>query len=93
MTANFNVRKIYSAVERMDGCEYSLEIIIVLLKEHITETNFFFGNKHIIAGRIAQTMDDCKISRQTKYIIFETMDDCYSFCDKNILLKRRDGCN
>ena len=41
MTANFNVRKIYSAVERMDGCEYSLEIIIVLLKEHITETNFF----------------------------------------------------
>ena len=37
MTVNFNVREIYSAVERMDGCEYSLEIIMVPLKEHITE--------------------------------------------------------
>ena len=68
MTANFNVRKIYSAVEGMNGCEYSLEIIIVPLKERITETNFF-GNKHTIAERIAQTMDDCKISRQNKYIM------------------------
>ena len=41
MTANLNVRKIYSVVERMDGCEYSLEIIIVPLKEHITEAIFF----------------------------------------------------
>ena len=41
MTADFNVRKIYSAVERMDTCEYSLEIIIVALKERIAETNFF----------------------------------------------------
>ena len=30
----------YSTVERLDDCEYSLEIIIVPLKEHITETNF-----------------------------------------------------
>ena len=39
MTTNFNVRKIYSAVKKMDGCEYSLEIIIALLGEHITEIN------------------------------------------------------
>ena len=32
MTANFNVRKINSTVERMDGCEYSMEIIIVFLE-------------------------------------------------------------
>ena len=33
MAANFNVRKMYSAVERMDGYEYSIKIIIVPLKE------------------------------------------------------------
>ena len=42
MTADFNVRKIYSVVKRIDGCEYSLEIIIVTLKERIAETNFFW---------------------------------------------------
>ena len=42
MTAYFNVRKIYSTVERMDGCEYSLEIIIVPLKERKAEINFFW---------------------------------------------------
>ena len=35
MTADFNVRKIYRAVERMDACEYSLEIIIVPLIERM----------------------------------------------------------
>ena len=39
MTTNFYARKIYSVVERMDGCEY-LEIIVPL-KEHITEVIFF----------------------------------------------------
>ena len=32
MTANINVRKIYSVAERMVGCEFSLEIIIVSVK-------------------------------------------------------------
>ena len=41
MTANFNIKKIYNAVEGIDGYEYSLEIIIVPLKERMTETNFF----------------------------------------------------
>ena len=41
MAADFNVRKIYIAAERMDGYEYYW-------------TNNFFGNKHTIAERIAQ---------------------------------------
>ena len=43
--------KFYSTVEKMDDFEYSLEIIIVPLKERIAETNFFFW-KHTIAEKI-----------------------------------------
>ena len=46
MTTNFKVKKIYIVVERMVGCEYSLEIIIVPLKPT------FFVNKRTIAERI-----------------------------------------
>ena len=41
MAANFNVIKMYSTVEKMDGCEYSIKIIIVTLKKRIARTNFF----------------------------------------------------
>ena len=51
MTADFNARKIYSAVERMDACEYPLEIIIVPLREHKQLKQTFFGNKHTNAER------------------------------------------
>ena len=54
----------YSPIERMGGCEYSIEIIIVL-NEHTTDTNCF-GNKHATVERITQTMDDCKLSCQNK---------------------------
>ena len=47
----------YSTIERMDGCAYSLQIIIVSLEERTTRTNFF-GNKHTAAERITQTMDE-----------------------------------
>ena len=49
----------YSVVERMDDCEYSLEITIVPLKECIAEKNIFFGNKHTIVEKITQAMDGC----------------------------------
>ena len=49
----------------MSGCVYSLELIVT---EHITENNFFW-DKHTIAEKSAQTMEDCKISSQNKYII------------------------
>ena len=42
MTANFNVTKMYSTVEKLDGCQYSLEVIIVPLKECMAETNCFY---------------------------------------------------
>lgn len=38
---NFNVRKIYSDLERMDGCKVSIEMIIAPLKELITSPNVF----------------------------------------------------
>ena len=41
MAANFNVSKMYSTVEIMDGCEYYREIIIVPLKERIAGSIFF----------------------------------------------------
>ena len=46
MTANFNVRKMYSTI-RMDGCEYSIEIMTALLKERVTR-NIFFLEIHIL---------------------------------------------
>ena len=60
----------YSTVERMDGCNYSIELINVPLKERPAGTNFF-GNKHTTAERITQTMDDCKFSRQNKLVPFK----------------------
>ena len=45
MTANVQVRKKYSVVEKMDDCKSSIEKIIVTLKGHITSTTFI-GNKH-----------------------------------------------
>ena len=42
MVANFNVRTIFSLIERMDGFEDSIEIVIVPLKERIAGTNFFW---------------------------------------------------
>ena len=41
----------YSTIEKLDGCEYCLEIIIVPLEERITRTNFF-GNNHFTAERL-----------------------------------------
>ena len=62
--------KFYSTVEKMDDFEYSLEIIIVPLKERIAETNFFFLETYYCWKDCAQAMDNCKISRQNKYSIF-----------------------
>ena len=42
MTANFNVRVMHSLVEEMGGCEFSIQIFIVPLKERIAGINFFW---------------------------------------------------
>ena len=52
MTANFNIRKICSTVERIDVYEHSLEIIIVPLKERITETNLFLGINILLLKKV-----------------------------------------
>ena len=57
----------------MNGCDYSIKIILAPLKERITETNFF-ENIHTATERSTQTMDDCKISRQNKYSFFQKTD-------------------
>ena len=57
----------------MNGCDYSIKIILAPLKERITETNFF-ENIHTATERSSKTMDDCKTSRQNKYIFFQKMD-------------------
>lgn len=49
----------------MDFCDYSIDILIVRLKELIGRTNF--GNEHTAAEKITQTMKDCKFSCQNKY--------------------------
>ena len=40
MAASFNVRKMFSNVERMDGCKNSEETVIVPLNERIVGTIF-----------------------------------------------------
>ena len=69
----------YCTIERMDGCKYSIETIMVPLKERTTRANCFFLNDHIAAERIAQTMNDCKFSCQNKYSTLQGIDDCHSF--------------
>ena len=62
IAASFNVRKVYSIMERIDGCKSSIETIIVPLKEGIARTDFFMEI-------ITQTSTDCKLSCQNKYSI------------------------
>ena len=87
----------YSTVERMDGCEYSLEIIIVLLKERIAEINFFFfGNKYTIAEKIAQASKWVTAKSPVKINIIsfkEWITATLSVTKADILLQRKDGRN
>ena len=54
MTAKSNVRKMYRTVERIDGSEYSTEVIIIPLKEHTTETNTLEINTLLLKELIKQ---------------------------------------
>ena len=56
MAANFNVRKMRRTIERMRGCEYYIEIIIVALKDCIAQTIFFWGGINITAERITDSL-------------------------------------
>ena len=74
----------------MDGCEYSVEVIIVPLKERMRETNFFL---EINISGIAQTMDDCKISCQNNTVSFkEWMIAILSVTKTDTLLQEMNDC-
>ena len=93
MDENFNVQKMYITIERMDGCEYSIEIFIVPFKELIAGINLFLEINILLLKKwkpwkkkylkITQTMANRKFSRQNKHSTVQTMNDCHSFCDKN----------
>ena len=58
----------------------------------------FFGSKHTIVERIAQTMDDCKISFKIQYplrtVSFKGwMAATLSVTNTDILIQRKEGCN
>ena len=71
----------YSTVETMNDCEYSVEITIEPLKERIDRTNFC-GNKYTTDERITQTMEECKFSCKKKSGTIQIMNDCNYFCGK-----------
>lgn len=56
MDEKFNVRIMYSTVEIMDGCKYSIEIINVPLKELIAKTNFFRNKLLLLKVLLKQWM-------------------------------------
>ena len=64
-----NVKKIYSNVDRMDGCKSSIELILLLLKERMA--TIFLKSKHTTAERITQTIDDSNITCENKYSIIQ----------------------
>ena len=88
MAVNFNVRKMYSTFERMDGCEHSIEIIRVTLKECIARTNFFWNI--LLLKELLQQWMTATFFCQNKYSTL-LMDDCHSFLDKNRYTTSKDG--
>ena len=69
-------------IGKTNGCDSSLEMIIVPLTERIAGIDYFRKWTYYLE-RITQTMDDCKFFRQYKYSAREIIDDCLSFYDKN----------
>lgn len=82
MATNFNTRKIYGTVERMDSSEYLTELTIVPLKEHKARTYFCLEINILLLKKITQTMNDCTFSGQNNYRILQRMDDFHYFCYK-----------
>ena len=93
MTANVNVRKIKSNVERMDDCKSSIEIIIIPLNSKLHE-NSIFWKLYTTAERITLTMCNCKISREINTLHFKEWKTATCPVKKpGSLIKRMNGCN
>ena len=53
MAANTGIRKIECDVERIDGWKFSIEVVLVTLKQYMAT---FFRNKYTATERIILTM-------------------------------------
>ena len=68
MAANFNVGKMHHIIERIHGCEYSIEIIIVGLKDHIAE--IINSKSRKMQTRITLNMDTFHaVNRKSKVLL------------------------
>ena len=56
MAVSFNVRKMFSNIETMDGCKNSEETVIVPLNERIVGTLFFKINILLLKELLKQQM-------------------------------------
>ena len=91
--ANFNVRKMYSAFERMDGCESSIEITMVPLNKRIAGTNPFLEINILLltAERITVLKQS---SVKLNIVLFkEWMTVILSVTKADTLLQGMDDCN
>ena len=73
MAASFNVRKMYSTFEKIDGCEYSIETII-FEKTHSWNQLLLQINILLLKELVKQWMT--KSSCQNKYNTLQRMYDC-----------------
>ena len=93
MTANVNVRKINSHVERTDDCKSSIETIIIPLNSQLHENDIFW-KLCITAERISLTLCNCKDFREINTLPFKEWKTATRPVKKtDSLLKRMDGCN
>ena len=89
MTANINVRKIYSVAERMVGCEYSLEIIIVSVKPL-----FFLEMNMLLPKELLKQWMATRSPLKLNTLSFkEWMTATLSVTKADIVLQSKDGCN
>ena len=88
-----NVRKMYSTVERMDGCEYSIEIIIVPSREHTAGTNVFLEIKILLLKEILKQSMAASSVRIITVTFKEWINVILSVTKADTLLQGMDGCN
>ena len=94
MNANFNARNMYRTVERMDGSEYSIEIIIISLKQRITGTNIFLEeNIPLLKELLKQRVTVRSIVKVNTVSFKEWMTATLSFTKIDTLLQRENGWN
>ena len=94
MNANFNVRKMCSTVEIMDGCEYSIEIIVAHLKERIARSNFFLKINILLLKQLQKQWITSSFPVKINTVHFKEWMAVIPFVSKiDALLQGINGCN